>query len=255
MCGRLFRTLRALRTHKGRHSIGWAWTGEELEILREKYPTHGSEIEELLSRHSKESIRSMARLLGIRLSGKKPFSYRLKTAISRREKASELPADPYFWAWLAGFIDGDGSFKVAFKKKKASPVGFEAIPSIELFQGVAKRREMEEIASKLGKPLLIEVTRGSYMVPNEHPVCRLVIHRLEDLLIIARNVYPHLRIKKHEGELFLKILTMIERGDHLTKDGILEIAKIREGLVNGRRRPRSFKSFEVIKNEVSGNVV
>jgi hypothetical protein len=250
VCGRGFSNLRGLRAHKGRHRTGGAWTKEEIEILKEKYPIQGAEIPELLARHSRSSIHGTARNLGMRCGRKKrSITSRLKTAISRRKGPSKLPTDPYFYAWLAGFIEGDGTFKVAFKKKDSCPVKFEVIPSIELIQGVAKRLEMERVASELGKPVVLETTRGSYMVPTEHPVVRVIIHRLQDLITITKNILPHLRIKQREGEIFFKILRMMEKGEHLTKEGVLEIARLREQLTT-KSRPRTFHSLVKIIQEL-----
>jgi len=43
------------------------WTAEDIGILREKYPIQGTNIQELLSKRSRESIKSKAYLLGTKL--------------------------------------------------------------------------------------------------------------------------------------------------------------------------------------------
>jgi len=249
ICGRVFENLRGLRAHKGLHSRGNAWSKDEIELLKRKYPTYGANIKEL--NRSEDSIRSMARLLKLKRnhSGYRPVTWRYKVAVSRRGEASKLPEDPHFWSWLAGFIDGEGSFKVALKKKRTAPPGFEVNPCIDLVQSATKKQEMEELAAELGKPLFIEVINGTHMVPHSHAVCRLTIHRFADVFTITQKILPYLRIKKQEGETFLAILKMIQQGKHLTTEGILEIARLREKLTN-RKRPQTFRSFQVIQQQV-----
>lgn len=56
-----------IKIAKDTYSFGW--NKEKLDLLREKYPTQGSEIPELLQHHSKKAIASQAMKLGVKRYG------------------------------------------------------------------------------------------------------------------------------------------------------------------------------------------
>jgi len=74
------------------------WSEEELQILRQKYPEQGSDIEELTENRTKGSIRSKAKRLDISTQ---------KTALDPKTKDK----DNFKTGFLVGSLIGDGNIK------------------------------------------------------------------------------------------------------------------------------------------------
>ena len=152
-----------------------------------------------------------------------------------------MPNDPFFWSWLAGFIDGEGSFKVAIKKADKNAIGFEVMPQVDITQSIVKRKEVEELSHKLKHSIVVE---HNSTVGNT--VCRINIYRRADIRTVLQGVYSYLRFKKHEADLLITILNRMDEGKHLTINGFLEIAKLREGL-SYRTKPKNYRSYISLK--------
>lgn len=185
----------------------------------------------------------------LQMENKRVFKWRFNLAKSSRASLTTLPIDPYFWSWLAGFIDGEGSFVVAIKKKEITGIGFEVLPAIKIVQGAAKKKEMNLLAELLGKTTLIEIPdKNSINSIRGNNVCRLDIHRFQDLKAIMNMILSHLRFKKHDAEIFMSILDIIDRGGHLTIDGFLKIARLREKIASARTKPKTYRTYLWFKN-------
>lgn len=174
---------------------------------------------------------------------KRSFAWRFNLGKSKRKTVSQFPADPLFWSWLAGFIDGDASFKVTIKKKATAGIGFEVMPCIDILQGVARKEQMEMLAFELSHSLLIE--KKSLIGKN---MCSLNIYRFEDIKAVMEKIMPHLRFKRDDGFVFVEILNLIEDGFHLTVDGFLKIAKLREKIASSRTKPKTYRKYLWFKN-------
>ena len=177
------------------------------------------------------------------LRDKRPFEWRYNLGKSHRKRVHIMPENPLFFAWLAGFIDGEGCFKIAVKKNPVTGIGFEAMPCIDICQGIARKSKMETLATKLGQSGLTE--RHSRMGGN---MFSININRVEDVKALINAVYPYLYIKKDEAEVFIEILKAITCGKHLTVDGFLEIVRLREKLSPLRTKPKTYRNYLWFQN-------
>jgi hypothetical protein len=105
-------------------------------------------------------------------------------------------------AYLAGFLDGDGSIYVRIKPNQTYRYGFQIAPYIVLFQSNQDRNNFERICSLIGLGILRERKDG---------ILEYSINRAENLKLFLESVSPFLILKRKQAELMLKILAKKEK--------------------------------------------
>lgn len=100
-------------------------------------------------------------------------------------------------AYLAGFLDGDGSIYVRLKPNSTYRYGFQIAPYIVLFQSNQDRKNFEKICSLIGLGILRERKDG---------ILEYSINRMDNLKLFLKSVQPFLILKKEQAKLMLKIL-------------------------------------------------
>ncbi len=133
--------------------------------------------------------------------------------------------------WIVGFIDGEGCFHVGISKHEDLKSGFQILPELTVVQ---HKRDID---------LLYELrsTMNCGVVRRNHGdrFCWRV-RKLENL---SRIIIPFfdknpLRSKKSlEYIKFRKVVLMMLRGEHLTKEGFCEISRIASDM--NRCQPRT----------------
>jgi hypothetical protein len=105
-------------------------------------------------------------------------------------------------AYLAGFLDGDGSIYVRLKPNPTYKYGFQVAPYIVLFQSNQDRKNFEKICSLIDLGILRERKDG---------ILEYSINRMDNLKLFLASVRPFLILKKDQAELMLKILVKKEQ--------------------------------------------
>ena len=105
-------------------------------------------------------------------------------------------------AYLAGFIDGDGSIYVRMKPNSTYRYGFQIAPYIVLFQSNQDRDNFEKICSRIGLGILRERKDG---------ILEYSINRIDNLKLFLESIKPFLILKKKQADLMLKILAKKEK--------------------------------------------
>jgi hypothetical protein len=109
-------------------------------------------------------------------------------------------------AYLAGFLDGDGSIYVRLKPNSTYRYGFQIAPYIVLFQSNQDRKNFEKVCSLLDFGILRERKDG---------ILEYSINRTENLKLFLKSVKPFLILKRKQAELMLKILAKKEKVKNL----------------------------------------
>ena len=105
-------------------------------------------------------------------------------------------------AYLAGFLDGDGSIYVRLKPNSTYKYGFQVAPYIVLFQSNQDKENFKKICSIIDLGILRERKDG---------IMEYSINRMENLKLFLASVKPFLILKKEQAELMLKILAKKEK--------------------------------------------
>ena len=100
-------------------------------------------------------------------------------------------------AYLAGFLDGDGSVYVRAKPNDGYRYGFQVAPSIILFQSAKDRSKFEEICS------LINL---GYIRTRKDGILEYTINKIDSILEFISMVEPFVILKRKQIALMKQIL-------------------------------------------------
>ena len=100
-------------------------------------------------------------------------------------------------AYLAGFLDGDGSIYVRLKPNEDYRYGFQIAPYIVFFQSNKGREKFEKLCSVMGIGYIRERNDG---------ILEYVINRQAEIQTFLKAIYPYLVLKREQAKLMLKIL-------------------------------------------------
>lgn len=155
--------------------------------------------------------------------------------------------------YIAGFVDGEGSFHVAFQKRPDLKFGWQAIPEFHVSQNITSREVLEEIR---------ETLQCGYVKANDAAGKRdktfvYVVRNREDLL---RKVLPFFErfplrtAKRKDFDSFRTILYMMERNEHLEIEGFKKIVGLAFCMnANGTYRKR--KKEDILATLTSSETV
>ncbi len=106
-------------------------------------------------------------------------------------------------AYLAGFLDGDGSIYVRLKPNPTYRYGFQVAPYIVLFQSQKDQKKFEEICALL-------IGFGHLRIRKDG-ILEYIISKNEALNKFLKMIRPFLILKRNQANLMLKILAEKER--------------------------------------------
>lgn len=121
--------------------------------------------------------------------------------------------------WVVGFVDGEGCFYVGIYEHPEMSVGYQVLPE---FRVVQHKRDIQ-ILYALKRFFRFGVVRKNHDDRYEYRV-----RKLEHLLKIVEFFEKHpLKTSKNVNfKKFAKIVRLIEKGEHLKKEGLKRIIKI-----------------------------
>lgn len=134
--------------------------------------------------------------------------------------------------WITGFVDGEGCFSVGFIKqpdrigRKGYKTGYQVWYEFAVTQGAKSLPSLEELKKffKIGNLYI----NKRYDNHKEH-LYRYTVRRKEDLINVIIpffRQYPLHTSKQTDFEKFARCMEMIAKGEHLTKEGVVNIALI-----------------------------
>jgi len=148
--------------------------------------------------------------------------------------------------WVIGFVEGEGCFSIGFVKqpdrqeasriRKGYKTGYQVSHDFAVIQGTKNLRCLQEVQRFFGAGKIYINRR--YDNHKEH-LQRYVVHRRDHLLNVIIPFfrrYPMIATKQRDFENFACCVEMMNRGEHLTKKGLVKIAKIVETM--NRQKPR-----------------
>lgn len=139
--------------------------------------------------------------------------------------------DPY----IAGYVDGEGSFHVAVQRNPWTRAGWQLVPEFHVSQNPERRQVLDLITQRLGCGRIRENHRGS-----TDTSLVLVVRRRDDLLsrvIPFFEAQPLLSSKQQDFLAFAGIVRAMSRGEHLSSEGFRAL-KGRALSMNGGGRYR-----------------
>jgi hypothetical protein len=143
-------------------------------------------------------------------------------------------------AYIAGFVDGEGSFHVAIQRNPWTRVGWQLVPEFRVSQDISRVNVLELIQTRLQCGSLRENhrnTRDRTMV--------LVVRRRSDLMEKVIPFFEHnplLSCKQKEFTVFAEIVRRMARGDHRHDEGFRHLAVAALNMNGGGRYRRLHRS-------------
>ena len=144
--------------------------------------------------------------------------------------------------WVIGFVDGEGCFSIGFVRqhdragRRGYRTGFQVSHEFAVTQGERSLASLEKLRDFFGVGQVIPNRR--YDNHREH-LYRYAVRQRDDLLNVIIPFFrrhPLETAKRNDFECFAVCVDMIASGRHLTRDGLIEIARITETM--NRKKPR-----------------
>ena len=147
-------------------------------------------------------------------------------------------------AYIAGFLDGDGSIYVRLKPNAEYRYGFQVAPYIVLFQSIKELKKFEQVCSF--------INLGYFRERNDGMV-EYAIARESAIRAFLAIVQPYLIMKKEQAALMLEILD--KKASVKNQDDFHELMKVidrfRE-LNYSKRRKRYIDPVETQSKRLDG---
>ncbi len=127
--------------------------------------------------------------------------------------------------YLSGFTDGEGCFYVGFSKRNDLPLKWQVITEFHLSQNPGGKNVLEEFKKRVG---------CGYLKPNHAKNPRdkswilIVKNRTElrEKLIPFFKKHQLFNSKRKDFEIFDKVLSVIETGEHVKENGFRKIVDL-----------------------------
>jgi hypothetical protein len=145
--------------------------------------------------------------------------------------------------YLAGFIDGEGSFNVSFKPIPSMKLGWVVDPAFQVYQ----HRNNIAILQLISRVLHCGYIRPKS--PASDVMVLIVDNRrtLQEKIIPFFSKYPLLSNKRIDFEKFKMILSLMEQKAHLRYDGFVKIVDIATSM-NAQGKQRRYSKEEILKS-------
>ncbi len=132
--------------------------------------------------------------------------------------------------WVTGFVDGEGCFQVGIAKHADMASGYQVLPEFTVVQHERDVQVLHALKAYFGCGV-VRRNHGDRMAYR--------VRRLEQLgtqIVPFFLKHPLKTQKRLDFEKFRRVLLMMERGEHLTADGVEQIRSLGVQMNRGRLR-------------------
>ena len=146
-------------------------------------------------------------------------------------------------SWITGFTDGEGCFSVSFIKNKTSKSGWQIFPEFVITQGAKSLPALEIFKNYFECGKIYVNKRYDNHKEYLYRYCVRSINELQTKIIPFFKKHKLKTYKYNDFILFVKILSLMSKGKHLTPSGAVQIAKLVEKM-NRKKVSQFLKSSE-----------
>ena len=100
-------------------------------------------------------------------------------------------------AYIAGFLDGDGSIHVRLKPNPTYRYRFQVAPAIVFYQSEKESDHLKWLQKMIGRGYLRERNDG---------IVEYILGDVNSIRELIKNLFPYLRLKQRQARLMLEIL-------------------------------------------------
>ena len=145
-------------------------------------------------------------------------------------------------AYISGFLDGDGSIHVRLKPNSSYRFRFQISPSVVFYQSKKEESYMLWLRDLVGR---------GYIRKRKDGIIEYILGDIESIQYLLNNLKPHLRLKRRQADLMLKVLKL-KAGTKTAQDFLnlaREIDKFQELNYSKKRIQNSFQVEKVLRKE------
>lgn len=146
-------------------------------------------------------------------------------------------------SWIAGFTDGEGCFSVSFIRNKTTKIGWQIFPEFVITQGEKSLPALLLIKKYFGCGNIFVNKRYDNHNENLYRFCVRSVKDLDEKIIPFFKMNLLRTAKKKDHELFGKIVQKMAKRKHLSRTGMMSIAKLIEQM-NRKKKSQFLKSSE-----------
>ena len=123
--------------------------------------------------------------------------------------------------WIVGFVDGEGCFHIGINKNQEMKLGVQVLPEFTVVQHQVDEQVLYALKTYFGCGVVRKNhgTRLCYRVRGQENLRNKIVPFFEKHKLKTR--------KRIDFAKFRRILLLIEKGDHLTADGLEKIRQIK----------------------------
>ncbi len=151
--------------------------------------------------------------------------------------------------FLAGFVEGEGSFNVSLRKKSDYKVGWQVVMSFNVSQ---KDPSMLELLQQQLDCGIIKTRRKdnlhSFDVTNPQDIIQKIIPYFRKFPVLSSS-------KKKNFAIFCEIAKLMEKGEHRNWKGLKKILELRETINEGKGRTRKYGIQDVFLEQESSETI
>jgi succinate dehydrogenase flavin-adding protein (antitoxin of CptAB toxin-antitoxin module) len=132
--------------------------------------------------------------------------------------------------WVTGFVDGEGCFHIGISRHPEMTIGFQVLPEFTVVQHERDVKVLNGIKSFFGCGVVRKNNgdRLAYRVRDGR--------HLREIIVPFFQKHPLKSCKSTDFEKFSKVLLMMDKGEHLSLDGLEKIRKISNQMNRGKLR-------------------
>ncbi len=141
--------------------------------------------------------------------------------------------------WITGFVDGEGCFHVGINPNAEMTSGFQVLPEFTVVQHQRDVQILNALKAHFGCGV-VRTNHGDRMAYR--------VRGQDHLLNIIIPFFMRHPLKTRKNVDFLKfrdILLAMQKGEHLTLDGVENIRRIASKMNRGAEDPMEFDGEEV----------
>jgi hypothetical protein len=148
--------------------------------------------------------------------------------------------------YLAGYVDGEGSFHVAIQRNPSTRFGWQLVPEFHVSQNPERASILELLRARLGCGRV----RPNAKAGGRDRSLVYVVRNRDDLLtkvIPFFRAHPILSEKRLEFETFAVIVTAMENREHLSAEGFHRLLDLAVKMNGGGRYRRLDWSSRILR--------
>ena len=130
--------------------------------------------------------------------------------------------------YVSGFSDGESSFHISVLKKKGYKEGFQVLPVFTIQLHSKDITLLESIRNFFCVGVIIKKNSSNSVIYSVQS-----LKDLNSVIIPHFYVYPLLTNKRADFLLFKEVINLMNRGEHLTKEGLVKIINLKASMNKG----------------------